>query len=62
MMATVYERMMFLAKGGTKEYRHNMKKRKENKKATKLQDFLGEVIIRKTGHRTGEHPHDGTSY
>jgi hypothetical protein len=33
---------MFLAKGGRKSYLHN--KGKENKKTTKLQDFLDRVM------------------
>jgi hypothetical protein len=35
---TIFERLMFLAKGGRKEYWH--KNGKENKQTTKLQDFL----------------------
>lgn len=36
-MTTLFEQMMFLAKGGKKDYLHG---KKENKKATQLQDFL----------------------
>lgn len=35
---------MFLARGGRKDYQH--RDGKENKKATKLQNFLDEVIKR----------------
>lgn len=37
----ILDRLMFLAKGGRKDYRHN--KGKENKKVTKLQNFLDGV-------------------
>lgn len=35
---TIYERLMFLAKGGRKDYQHTGGK--ENKQVTDLQDFL----------------------
>jgi hypothetical protein len=40
---TIFERLMFLAKGGRVDYLHRTK---ENKKVTKLQDFLSEVMER----------------
>ncbi|WP_180953824.1 hypothetical protein [Bacillus sp. M6-12] len=40
---TVYERLMFLAKGGRVDYLH---KKNENLKTTKLQNFLSEYMVR----------------
>ncbi|MGX1266770.1 hypothetical protein RKD55_004714 [Rossellomorea marisflavi] len=40
MKITVYERLMFLAMGGRRQYRHN---NHENKQTTKLQNFLDTV-------------------
>jgi hypothetical protein len=40
---TVFERMMFLAKGGRIEYLHG---KKENVKTTRLQDFLSDYMVR----------------
>lgn len=46
----IYERLMFLAKGGRREYMH--KKGKENKRTTELQSFLDNVKSKK-GVRNG---------
>jgi hypothetical protein len=41
----IFDRLMFLAKGGRKDYLH--KKGKENKKVTSLQNFLDKIIKNK---------------
>ena len=38
---SVYERLYYLALGGTKKYQHKLGR--ENKNATKLQNFLDQV-------------------
>lgn len=40
---TIYERLMYLAKGGRVDYIHQ---NKENLKTTKLQNFLSEYMVR----------------
>lgn len=45
---TIFERLMFLAKGGRHDYRHGAK---ENKQVTKLQDFLSEVMRRQQAEK-----------
>lgn len=40
----IFERLIFLAKGGKKSYQHT--KGKENKNTTKLQGFLDEIVQR----------------
>lgn len=42
---TIYERLNYLALGGTKEYKHQSGK--ENKKTTKLKNFLDTALIDK---------------
>jgi hypothetical protein len=46
-LTTIYERLLFLAKGGRKSYWH---KGKENKNTTKLQNLLDEFAIRSKNH------------
>jgi hypothetical protein len=41
----IFDRLMFLAKGGKSDYLH---KGKENMKTSNLQDFLDEVVQRAT--------------
>ena len=44
-MANIFERLMFLARGGRKSYWH--KNGKENTNTTKLQDLLDDTMKRR---------------
>lgn len=47
---SIFERLMFLARGGRKDYLHT--KGKENKKTTNLQNFLDEVMVQRQNNES----------